>query len=113
MFQSTRPTTAQGVSEIAVDYDAKDTFPTSTVGMMRNISSSMSNIYADNATLVSGRLARLPKYATSQNVSSDTDQTTQAVILYGFEGLAASEVNTPQGYMVVQYDVEFFTPQLS
>ncbi len=111
MFQSTRPTTAQGVSELAVDYDAKDTVPSTTVGMMRNISSSMSNIYADNACEVSGALSRLPKYATAQDGSADLDQINQANLLYAFEGLATTEVNTPQGYLVVEYDVEFFTPQ--
>lgn len=111
MFQSTRPTTAQGVSMIAVDYDAKDTVPSTTIGMMRNISSSMSNIYADNATVVLGTLSRLPKFATQQDGSSDLAQLYQASILYAFEGLASTEVNTPQGYMVAEYDVEFFTPQ--
>ena len=94
---------------MAVDYDAKDPAPTSTVGMMRNISSSMSNVYADNACEVRGSLSRLPKYATGQTSSPDVDQTTQALVYYAFEGVTG--VNTSQGYLVVEYDVEFFTPQ--
>jgi len=111
IFQSSRPTTSSGVCELAIDYDAKDTAPTSTVGMMRNISSSMSNIYADNNCQMLGSLSRLPKYITNSTTALDTDQELQGIFLYAFEGLASTEVNTPQGYLVVEYDVEFFTPQ--
>lgn len=110
MFQSTRPTTAAGVSMIAVDYDQKDAAPTSTVNMMRNISSSMSNIYANNGCKVLGTLSRLPKYVCVEPASLDVDQVYQASIFYAFEGLASTEVNTAQGYLVCDYDVEFFTP---
>jgi hypothetical protein len=109
MFQSNQPTTAGGVSMIAVDYDAKDSAPTTSILMMRNISSSMSNIYADNACEVLGSLSRLPKYATSEATSSDNNQVIQAIAWYAFEGVTG--VNAAQGYLVVEYDVEFFTPQ--
>lgn len=111
MFQSTRPTTTNGVAMLAVGYDVKDNPPTSSQGMMRNISSSMSHVYADNGCQVLGALSRLPRYATSEDNSSDGAQVNQAVFWYAFEGLASTEVNTPQGYLVVEYDVEFFTPQ--
>ncbi len=109
IFQSNQPTTAGGVSILAVDYDAKDAIPATTVDMMRNISSSMSNVYADNACEISGALSRLPKFATGQATSSDPDQVNQASILYAFEGVTGA--NVAQGYLVVEYDVEFFTPQ--
>ena len=109
MFQSNQPTTASGVSEIAVDYDAKDAVPSSTVTMMRNISSSMSNIYADNACVIDGSLSRLPRFVTSQTSGADRDQYIQAVVWYAFEGVVGT--NASQGYLLIEYDVEFFTPQ--
>ena len=109
IFQSNQPTTAGGVSMLAVDYDVKDAVPSSSVGMMRNISSSMSNIYADNACVISKSLSRLPRYCTSQATSTDSAQLNQANVLYAFEGVTG--VNAAQGYLVIEYDVEFFTPQ--
>lgn len=109
MFQSNQPTTASGVSILSADYDAKDAAPTSTVLQMRNISSSMSNIYADNAMIIDKKLSRLPRYITAVSVGTDADQLYQANLFYGFEGVVG--VAASQGYLVIQYDVEFFTPQ--
>lgn len=108
LFQSSQPTTAQGVAILAVDYDAKDTAPGSTSGMMRNISSAMSNVYADCALEIEGKLSRLDKYVCSEGSAIDVNQVTQANILYAFEGTVGTSV--PQGYLVIEYDVEFFTP---
>lgn len=111
MFQSSQPTTAGGVAELAVDYDSGDAAASaggSTVAMMRQISSCISNVYADCALEVSGNLSRLPRYYCASS-ASDTTDVNQANILYAFEGVSAG--NTTQGYLVVEYDVEFFTPQ--
>lgn len=108
IFESNQPTTAGGEAFLACDYDGTDAAPTSSTLMMRNISSSMSHIYAENAAVISGKLSRLPRYITS-TVSPIVDDVNQANILYAFEG--ASGANTTVGYLVVEYDVEFFTPQ--
>lgn len=110
MFQSNQPTTATGVIEIAVDYDAKDSAPTSTIQMMRNISSAMANIYADCACDVVKKLSRLPRYNTAEVSGSDADQVNQAVVYLATEGSNATASSTV-GYLMIEYDVEFFTPQ--
>lgn len=106
MFQSSQPTTVAGVSFLSVDYDSSDPVASTATQMMRNISSSMSNVYADSACEGAKTLSRLPRYFTN-NV--DTMQTVQATMLYAFEGVTA--VNSTMGYLIVEYDVEFFTPQ--
>lgn len=108
-FQSNQPTTATGVVAIAVDYDAKDALPTNMIGMMRNVSSSMSNVYANSGALVDKRLSRLPKYLTA-SPSPDLDQTIQANVLVASEGIGVAAITTI-GYLFIEYDVEFFTPQ--
>jgi len=108
-FQSNQPTTTQGVVMVAVDYDAKDVKPTSSITMMKNISSSMANVYSYLEVTVDRRLSRLNKYVVTEESLSDIDQTLQGKIYYAFEGVAAT--NAPMGYIVIRYDVEFFTPQ--
>lgn len=108
IFQSNQPTTATGVAAIATDYDAKDTAPTNMVDMMRNISSSMSNIYADNACFIDKRLSRLPKYNIVEDSSQDLSQVIQATVHFATEGGPETAVI---GYLFFEYDVEFFTPQ--
>jgi hypothetical protein len=114
IFQSSQPTTAAGISAISIEYDVSDTFPTNLEQMMRNISSSMSNIYADNGCLVDKRLSRLPKYFNTVNSSSTDANTVQAKINYATEGWTDPDVTAnifPVGYLLIEYDVEFFTPQ--
>jgi hypothetical protein len=47
LFQSNQPTTTAGEVLVAFDYDAKSNSPTSSLGIMRNVSSTMANIYSD------------------------------------------------------------------
>lgn len=108
-FQSNQPTTAGGVVELAVDHDGKDTAPTTSIAMMRNISSAMANVYSDLEINVPGSLARLPKYIVSSDASSDLDQLYQGIVYTAFEGVVGT--NAAQGYLLIQYDIEFFTPQ--
>jgi hypothetical protein len=109
MYQSNQPTTASGVNILSVEYDPKDTAPVSTVAQMRNISSSMGNVYANNACEFSRSLSRLPRFSTGENTAPDVDQINQAVLNYAFEGI--TQAGTAVGYIIVEYDVEFFTPQ--
>lgn len=110
LFQSNQPTTATGEVMVSVDYDAKDASPATTVEMMRNVSSTMANVYSDCSLEVLGSLARLPRFATAQTLGVDVDQLYQAYCYVATEGmtLTAGQVI---GYLVVDYDVEFFAPQ--
>jgi hypothetical protein len=111
MYQSNQPTTSSGVSMIAVDYDVNDFTggpPSTTIALMRNITSSMSNVYANNGCEVKGSLCRLKRYYTVSPTANNID-VNQAIIEYAFEGVVP--INTALGYIIVQYDVEFFVPQ--
>lgn len=110
MFQANQPTTATGEILVSVDYDYKDNPPGSSQAMMRNPSSTMANLYSDCSLQVLGSYSRLPKYATSQNTSPDLDQIYQGALYVGIEGVTAAS-GTALGYIIIQYDVEFFTPQ--
>ncbi len=107
-FQSNQPTTSTGVSIISVDYDNNDANPASTVAMMRNITASMSNVYANNACEIKGSLSRLKRYYAASSGANGID-TNQAAIYYAFEGVVPT--SSSMGYICVEYDVEFFTPQ--
>lgn len=110
IFQSSQPVTVTGVVELAADYDSKDSPPTTTISMMRNISSAMSNLYADCAMEVLSSLSRLPRYACSETVAPDENQVNQATVYVATEGTGATAITTA-GYLICEYDVEFFTPQ--
>lgn len=113
IFQSNQPTTSSGIVGIAVDYDCKDSAAlTSMQELMRNISSSMSNVYANQGTLVEKRLSRLPRYLCASDSSPDVNQESQARVLIASEGLnVVSDDPVVLGYIFIEYDVEFFTPQ--
>jgi hypothetical protein len=105
--QSLSPTTSAGAWFIAVDEEYTDTTPTTSVGVMRNVSSSMANVYSDMSCVVDGSLSRLPRYSTN---AADTLQDAQAKIISaveGFTGLDAQGI----GYLIIDYEIEFFVPQ--
>lgn len=114
IFQSNQPTTASGVVAMAVDYDINDPSPPNIKTMMRNISSSMSNIYSDSVTLIDKRLCRLPRYYITSD-TADSVSVNQAAIYYATEGFVNSDPESstpvPVGYLFIEYDIEFFTPQ--
>jgi len=110
VFQSNSPTTATGAVSMAIDYDPKDPAPTSFVGMMRNISSTMANIYSDASLELIGSLSRLPKFDTAQTTSPDAAQEYQGVLYVAVEGVTAAS-GAILGYSIAEYDIEFFTPQ--
>jgi len=110
LFQANQPTTAVGELLMCVDYDAKDATPATAVAFMRNITSTMCNIYSDASCQVLGSLSRLPKFATAQGTSSDLDQVNQASLFLAGEGITTAS-GAGLGYVILQYDIEFFTPQ--
>jgi hypothetical protein len=112
ILQSSSPTTAGGSWMMCLDYDVKDDPPASTMQMLRNVSSSIANVYSDQSCVTVKSLARLPKFFTEENNSSGTDvaQEIQAQLFVACEGFAGAE-NTPLGYVICEYDIEFFSPQ--
>lgn len=110
LVQANQPTTMSGEVIMSIDYDASDSPPANTVAMMRNISSTMANIYSDASLQIIGSLSRLPKFITSSTGGDDPDQLLQAAIYVAQEGVTAT-AGQGLGYVVVQYDVEFYTPQ--
>lgn len=115
LFQSNQPTTAGGALLMCIDYDATDGAPASVSNVMRNISSTMSNIYSDASLQGLKSLSRLPKFFTS--VTSSTEQAQLAQWIQGnlwvaLEGVSNSQTSPAAvGYIIVDYDVEFYTPQ--
>jgi len=109
LFQANQPTTAAGEIVVSVDYDVDDTAPADTVSMMRNVSATMANIYSDASLQILGELARLPKFKTGTAVN-DSDQNYQAAVYFAQEGVTAS-AGQGLGYVIIEYDVEFYTPQ--
>jgi len=111
MFQSNQPTTTAGEIIISVDYDPGDPAPTSTSLQMRNVSSTMANIYSDCSLEMLASLSRLPKYETTPTTAITAAlQQIQGVLCVATEGYTAAAISTV-GYIVAQYDIEFFTPQ--
>lgn len=109
-FVSNQPTTAGGTIMMGVEYDVKDNPPASSIAIMRNLGSTMANIYSAMETRASSLLSRLPKYATSEDTATDIAQINQARLDIACEGITVGAATT-FGYLVVEYDVEFFTPQ--
>lgn len=109
LFQSNQPTTQGGEIILSIDYDPTDSAPASTSAMMRNISSTMSNVYSDCSLQGIKSLSRLPKYETSSNVTEQL-QSLQGNLFVAAEGVTAAAGAT-LGYIIAQYDVELFTPQ--
>jgi hypothetical protein len=110
LFQANQPTTATGEVLVSVDYDAKDNAPANSIAMMRNISATMANIYSDCSLQILGSLSRIPRFVTGEQTSPDLDQVTQAEIYVAVEGVTAA-AGASLGYIIVQYDIEFYTPQ--
>jgi len=110
LFQSNQPTTATGEILVCADYDAKDTAPTTSVGMMRNITATMSNIYSDASCQALKSLARLPRFSIAVSSSGDVEQLYQALVYVGVEGYTGTSGDSV-GYLVIEYDVELFSPQ--
>lgn len=111
IFQSNQPTTQPGEVIMCIDYDPTDAAPASTSEMMRNVSSTMSNVYSDNSLEALKSLSRLPKYECWSSLDGpEVLQADQYKLFVAFEGVTAANGAT-LGYVIAEYDVEFFTPQ--
>jgi len=109
LFQSNQPTTTAGEIILSVDYDPSDAAPASTSAQMRNISSTMANLYSDCSLQCLKSLSRLPRYETASSFAL-LQQEVQAALTVAVEGYTNASATTV-GYIIAQYDVEFFTPQ--
>jgi len=96
---------------MSIDYDPTDAAPVSTSAQMRNISSSMANVYSDASLQLLGSLSRLPRYETLGTTTlTEALQQAQGMLTVATEGFVAAAA-TSVGYIIADYDVEFFTPQ--
>lgn len=109
LFISNQPTTAAGEILMAIDYDPEDNTPTSSTALMSNISATMANIYSNCSLQCLKSLARLPRFIVNQENNADKAQEYQAQFFVAAEGVTAA-TGAGLGYLVIEYDVEFFTP---
>jgi hypothetical protein len=109
-FQSNQPTTAVGEILLCAEYDASDPAPSTSIGMMRNVSATMANIYSDASYQCLASLSRLPKFIVNGGSTASIDQTSQATLYVAAEGVTAA-TGTGLGYVCIEYDIEFYTPQ--
>lgn len=110
LFQSNQPTTQPGEIILSVDYDPTDPPAANTADQMRNISATMANVYSDCSLQVLKDLNRLPRYECSA-APAEILQQVQAKLQVAVEGLPTTAAATTVGYIIAQYDIEFFTPQ--
>jgi len=109
-FISNQSTSTGGTIMASVEHDVKDTAPNSSVQLMRNMCSVMSNIYSSFSIVTGESLARLPRFITASDNAPDIAQVNQARVDIAVEGVTVTGAAS-FGYLVVEYDVEFFTPQ--
>jgi len=109
-FQSNQPTTGTGSIILSIEYDGTDPVPASTTAQMRNISSTMANLYSDCSLQGLKDLSRIPRFKTDAPIAANILQAVQGVLYVATEGYTNAAVSTV-GYVVAQYDVEFYTPQ--
>jgi len=108
-FISSQPTTSAGQMLIWADYNAADSFATTSSQALSNISSIIGNVYSCLMVRGGSEFSRLPRYNINTNVSGPIDQTIQANILCAVQGYTGAS-GSILGELLVEYDIEFFTP---
>lgn len=113
-FLSGRATNTNGTLYLWADYDCADTPPDIAAQAMSNVSSTMANIYSDQSMVTLGSLSRLKRYFCSSDDDADSDsaQVLQAEIFAAVSGNGGLIPGDALGNVIVEYDVEFFTPCL-
>jgi hypothetical protein len=115
IYEPICPTTTPGAVMMAVDYDASDTAPTSKVVLMAYrgaVRSAPWNITRFDASRGDLRKFGVQRYVRTAAVPANTDVKT-----YDVGNLQLATQNTPAtpttlGELYVEYEVEFFTPQI-
>jgi hypothetical protein len=106
---SALPTTATGQILMWTDYVAVDSVATTSSQALSNITSVIANIYSSVSCEALGSLSRLPKYVINTNSDVNVEQTLQANMYIAVQGLVTA-VATTIGELMVEYEVELFTP---
>jgi len=104
------PFTTQGITALGVDYDYDDGLPTSLAEVMTCQGARMGPIYSKVSTELLGRLSTYRRYYTKGSSVSNIDnvQKYQGGLKLWSTG---SNVSTnAAGYIVISYDIEFFSP---
>jgi len=114
-FEPSVSTSTAGVVQLAVDYDVKDSAPTSKLELMSNAHAVRSPPYACSSYQLDQKDAStlgLRRFVRAGAVPSGTDPKTYDVgnLLVATSGFTAA--NTVAGELYVQYVVELITPQL-
>lgn len=115
IYEPICPTTTPGAVMMAVDYDAVDTAPTSKVLLMSYrgaVRSAPWNITRFDATRGDLRKFGVQRFVRTSSNPANTDLKT-----YDVGNLQLATQNTPStpttlGELYVEYEVEFFTPQI-
>lgn len=115
IYEPICPTTTPGAVMMAVDYDASDVAPTSKVVLMSYrgaVRSAPWNITRFDASRGDLRKFGVQRYVRNTSTPANTDVKT-----YDVGNLQLATQNTPAtpttlGELYVEYEVEFFTPQI-
>jgi hypothetical protein len=115
-YQPFCPTATPGSLMLAVDYDAKDGAPTGKVEMMAMSHATRCSVW-DKTTYVSAPLD-LRKFGVQRYVRTSGIPTGTDVKTYDVGNLFVGTANTPTtatslGEIYIEYDVEFYTPQIN
>lgn len=111
-FVPNQPTTVPGNVFLGYDPNPGDSAWTNAISIMSNFNSAMSNTYATSCIQILGKMARLSRFLTDTIVTADqnTNQINQGHICYAFQGWDGAS-GTLLGFLVITYDIEFFSPQ--
>lgn len=113
-FVPNQPTTVPGNFFLGYDPNPGDSAWTSAIMVMSNFNSAMSNTYATSCIQILGKMARTNRFLTDTTVTAEQNlnQIYQGNIHYAFQGWEGI-AGTLLGFLVITYDVEFFSPQNS
>lgn len=116
IYEPVCPTTTPGAVMMAIDYDAADTTPTTKVVLMSYKGAVRSAPW--NITKFDASRDDLRKFGIQRYVRTTTNPSGTDVKTYDVGRLQVATQNTPAvpttlGELYVEYEVEFFTPQLA
>jgi hypothetical protein len=107
-FKSNQPTTAGGMQYMCIDTNANDSAPANAVAVSSKLTNADGNVYSCSSMQHLGTNARLTRFVIANE--SDTSQLDQGVLYVAIDGVTAAS-GVSFGNIVLEYDVELFTPQ--
>lgn len=108
-FESSQPTTAQGMTMLAFDLDASDPAPASKLQLMSYQGASRANVWEAQRTSLPEQQPPLYVRVGTQPVNTDIKTYDAANLWFGTSGEAGVTVI---GELYVEYEVELHVPQL-